>query len=333
VDTGFPKKTMLQRNQERDGCNPVREAVPPTDFCMNTAADANLFSRLFDRLDDPNRLAIETAEGERITYGDLIARAGQFANVLVSRCVKPGDRVAVQVEKSVANLVLYLATVRAGAVYLPLNTAYTLNELDYFITDSEPSLVVESVAALNRRVGGWTDANRPHMVEIAPLERAFDQDEAPIQGMLCGEIAQVRAAQRALEGMDIATHITMHRTEYADRDLGILDILPPNCSKGHALADYARTLGLDASDVMAIGDNFNDQTMLEYAGRPVLMANAGDELQALGRQRGWALALSNDEDGVAETLEPLIRSAQEDLSAGNGPTPEVVTAEAEAGGR
>ena len=71
-----------------------------------------------------------------------MARAGQMANVLVSRGVKPGDRVAAQTEKSVPALVLYLAAVRAGAVYLPLNTAYTLNELEYFIGDAEPSLVV-----------------------------------------------------------------------------------------------------------------------------------------------------------------------------------------------
>ena len=109
---------------------------------MNQAANANLFSRLFDGLSDPKRLAIETHDGARISYGYLIARAGQMANVLVARGVKPGDRVAVQVEKSVANIVLYLGTVRAGAVYLPLNTAYTLNELDYFIGDAEPSLVV-----------------------------------------------------------------------------------------------------------------------------------------------------------------------------------------------
>ncbi|MCK1389870.1 malonyl-CoA synthase [Bradyrhizobium sp. 1] len=109
---------------------------------MNQAANANLFSRLFDGLDDPKRLAIETQDGAHISYGDLIARAGQMANVLVARGVKPGDRVAVQIEKSVANIVLYLGTVRAGAVYLPLNTAYTLNELDYFIGDAEPSLVV-----------------------------------------------------------------------------------------------------------------------------------------------------------------------------------------------
>ncbi|MBN8961689.1 MAG: malonyl-CoA synthase [Rhizobiales bacterium] len=109
---------------------------------MNSTANANLFSRLFDNLDDPSRLAIETLDGQHISYGDLIARSGQIANFLVKRGVKPGDRVAVQVEKSVQNLILYLAVVRAGAVYLPLNTAYTLNELDYFITDAEPSLVV-----------------------------------------------------------------------------------------------------------------------------------------------------------------------------------------------
>src|SRR6201986_639125 len=109
---------------------------------QKTIMNANLFSRLFDSLDDPARLAIETLDGERISYGDLIARAGQTANVLVQRGVKVGDRVAAQTEKSVAALVLYLETVRAGAVYLPLNTAYTLNELDYFISDAEPSLVV-----------------------------------------------------------------------------------------------------------------------------------------------------------------------------------------------
>ena len=109
---------------------------------MNTTANANLFSRLFDTLDDPNRLAIEMLDGTRISYGDLIARAGQMANVLVARGVEPGDRVAAQIEKSVPALLLYLATVRAGAVFLPLNTAYTLNELDYFIGDAEPRAVV-----------------------------------------------------------------------------------------------------------------------------------------------------------------------------------------------
>ena len=130
---------------------------------MTKAANANLFSRLFDDLDDASRLAIETQDGQHISYAGLIAHAGQIANVLVARGVKPGDRVAAQTEKSVAGLVLYLATVRAGAVYLPLNTAYTLNELDYFITDAEPSLVVcdpakaEGIATIAAKVGATVE--------------------------------------------------------------------------------------------------------------------------------------------------------------------------------
>ncbi len=126
---------------------------------QKTIMNANLFSRLFDSLDDPNRLAIETIDGQRISYADLMARAGRMANVLVNSGVKPGDRVAAQTEKSVPGLVLYLAAVRAGAVYLPLNTAYTLNELEYFITDAEPSLVVcdpskvEGIGSIAAKVG------------------------------------------------------------------------------------------------------------------------------------------------------------------------------------
>jgi malonyl-CoA/methylmalonyl-CoA synthetase len=126
---------------------------------QKTIMNANLFSRLFDKLDDPTRLAIETIDGQHISYGDLMDRAGRMANVLVDGGVKPGDRVAAQTEKSVPGLVLYLAAVRAGAVYLPLNTAYTLNELEYFITDAEPSLVVcdpakaEGIGAIAAKVG------------------------------------------------------------------------------------------------------------------------------------------------------------------------------------
>lgn len=159
---------------------------------MNHAANANLFSRLFDGLDTPARLAIETPDGVHISYGDLIARAGQMANVLVARGVRPGDRVAVQVEKSVANIVLYLGTVRAGAVYLPLNTAYTLNELDYFIGDAEPSLVVcdpakaEGLAPIAAKVkakvetlgpdgkGSLTDAAEKASSEFTTVPRTND---------------------------------------------------------------------------------------------------------------------------------------------------------------
>ncbi|WP_315836648.1 malonyl-CoA synthase [Bradyrhizobium prioriisuperbiae] len=129
--------------------------------------NANLFSRLFDDVRDLSRLAIETADGGRISYGDLIERSGRTANYLISRGVKPGDRVAVQVEKSVQALVLYLATVRSGAVFLPLNTAYTLNEIAYFVGDAEPSLIVcdpakvDGITTLADGIGAKVDTLDP----------------------------------------------------------------------------------------------------------------------------------------------------------------------------
>ena len=104
---------------------------------------------LFDRLlgaGDADALAIDA--GARVyRYADLDGESARLASALVQLGVRPGDRVAVQVEKSAANLMLYLASVRAGAVYLPLNTAYTLAELAYFIGDAEPALVVCDPAA------------------------------------------------------------------------------------------------------------------------------------------------------------------------------------------
>ncbi len=73
---------------------------------------------------------------------DLHALSGRAANALASYDVSPGDRVLVQTEKSPLALALYLACLRAGAVFLPLNTAYTTAEMEYFIRDSEPGLVV-----------------------------------------------------------------------------------------------------------------------------------------------------------------------------------------------
>ncbi|MDZ4067550.1 MAG: AMP-binding protein, partial [Tabrizicola sp.] len=103
---------------------------------------ANLFDILSRSITDAAATAIETPAGDRITYADLVARTGQMANALIGLGVRPGDRVAVQVEKSPEAIILYLATVRAGAVFLPLNTAYTVAEVAYFIGDAEPALLV-----------------------------------------------------------------------------------------------------------------------------------------------------------------------------------------------
>jgi malonyl-CoA/methylmalonyl-CoA synthetase len=103
---------------------------------------SNIFDRIAAAITEPARPFLVTPSGQTITYGDLDGLTAHYANALVAAGVAVGDRVAVQVEKSPEALILYLATVRAGAVFLPLNTAYTLSELEYFIGDAEPSVVV-----------------------------------------------------------------------------------------------------------------------------------------------------------------------------------------------
>jgi malonyl-CoA/methylmalonyl-CoA synthetase len=147
---------------------------------------------LFDELmahGAPGALAIETP-ARSWTYEQLARDCARLAAALVSLGVAPGDRVAVQVEKSAANLILYLAVIRAGGVYLPLNTAYTRSELSYFIADAEPALIVcdpgvrESVAAIAGEAlvetldrdgeGTLTERARACPDHMEPIARAAD---------------------------------------------------------------------------------------------------------------------------------------------------------------
>ncbi|UDL87342.1 malonyl-CoA synthase [Mesorhizobium sp. PAMC28654] len=102
----------------------------------------HLFDAFRSRMPAADRLLLEADDGRSLTYGDMLARSAQLAHALLQLDVEPGDRIAVQVEKSPEALLLYLACVRAGAVFLPLNTAYTLTELGYFFEDAEPRVIV-----------------------------------------------------------------------------------------------------------------------------------------------------------------------------------------------
>ena len=110
-------------------------------------SSANLFSAL--RAAFPANLdavAVETDEGLNYTWRDLERATAMMANLLASLDLPAGARVAVQVEKSVEAMMLYLATLRAGYVFLPLNTAYQSAEIEYFIGNAEPAVVVCSPA-------------------------------------------------------------------------------------------------------------------------------------------------------------------------------------------
>jgi malonyl-CoA/methylmalonyl-CoA synthetase len=109
---------------------------------------ANLFDLIRSRAPDPGKMALESPDGLSLTYGGLFERSGRAANALVALGVEPGERVAVQIDKSPDMIVLALACLRAGAVLLPLNTAYTLAELEYFLSDAKPALTICRPAAL-----------------------------------------------------------------------------------------------------------------------------------------------------------------------------------------
>ena len=105
--------------------------------------DANLYTLLRGRFPaDSEATCLELADGTCVSYGEIDARSGRLAGLLENLGVVPGDRVLVQVGKSPEAVVLYLACLRAGAIFLPLNTAYTAREVEYFLGDAEPRLVV-----------------------------------------------------------------------------------------------------------------------------------------------------------------------------------------------
>ncbi|QBR70963.1 malonyl-CoA synthase [Beijerinckiaceae bacterium] len=102
----------------------------------------HLFQKIRDAIAGrEDRCFLENA-GSSLTFAGMIEGSARFASALVQFGVEPGDRVAVQVEKSVEALMLYLGAIRAGAVFLPLNPAYTVTELDYFLGDAEPKILV-----------------------------------------------------------------------------------------------------------------------------------------------------------------------------------------------
>lgn len=183
-------------------------------------------------------------------------------------------------------------------------------------------IVYQSIDWDHPRHSRFFAANRPYLAEVDPLEDCLTED--PVQVMFTGTCADMRdlfARLRASASIDTAgnggsggtfkraaiVESPDHRysvalTEYEFRDFSLVDILQAGCSKGTALADWARERGYTRDEVMAVGDNLNDLEMLEFAGCPVVMGNGIPDL----RDRGWSLTATNDEAGVARAVETFI---------------------------
>jgi len=173
-------------------------------------------------------------------------------------------------------------------------------------------LVLEDLEQAHGRIALWVESNRKSIEVVKPLELALKDGEDPIQGMVTGYVSRMKEAEQALKASEWGSSCACVRTEYPARDVSILDLLPLGVSKGWALKDLAGRLGVSRGETMAIGDNWNDVDMLEWAGQAVVMGNAARELRAMAKTLGWKQAPSNDEDGVAVVLE----AATKRLNAG-----------------
>ena len=127
----------------------------------------NLFTS-FERCfpEDRSKPFLLTPDGGAISYADLLPRTARLANLFVSLGVRPGDRIAVQVEKSAEALFAYLAALRAGAVYLPLNPDYTAAEVRYFLADAEPALFLCSPERAQAMAALCADLNVPRLLTL-----------------------------------------------------------------------------------------------------------------------------------------------------------------------
>jgi Cof subfamily protein (haloacid dehalogenase superfamily) len=169
-----------------------------------------------------------------------------------------------------------------------------------FDKEVKGALVLEHLDDLNASIRRWLEKNMAFIEFVAPIEDALCED--PIQAMFCGSMARMSEALRTLQTCGMGNRVTILRTEYPARDLFMIDVLNAGCSKGHAVKRWAEQRGFRREEVMAIGDNHNDVEMLEFAGHPVIMGNACEEL----RGRGWNVTSGNDRCGVAAALAEVI---------------------------
>lgn len=163
-----------------------------------------------------------------------------------------------------------------------------------FDRDATRQLIFETMDWEHPSRKGYWARHEALIEQCVPLEEALTED--PIQVMFNGGVDMMRVLSTALRATSGKFAVAL--TEYEHRDFSLIDITAPTATKGRALAWRAEQLGLDRSSVMAIGDNFNDVEMLEFAGQPVVMGNAVAGL----KNRGWPITAHHDEAGLAEAI-------------------------------
>ena len=166
-----------------------------------------------------------------------------------------------------------------------------------FDRDSDRQVIFETMDWEHPGRKAYWARNQSMIAQSVPLEDALVED--PIQVMFNGGVETMRSLVESLQGEARGCAVVL--TEYVHRDFSLIDVTAPSATKGQALAWRAGQLGITRDEVMAVGDNYNDIEMLEFAGMPVVMANAVAGL----KQRGWTVTGDNDHAGLADAIRRL----------------------------
>lgn len=161
----------------------------------------------------------------------------------------------------------------------------------------ENQVMLESFDWKNPHQQAYYTRNREYLGEARPLESCLTED--PLQVMFTGQLAPMEEAEWALRRCAFAGEFALATTLYEKKDFAMIDVVPPDCSKGSSLAEWAALRGIAREEILAIGDNYNDLEMLSFAGIPVVMGNGVAEL----KRHGWHVTGTNDEGGVASAIE------------------------------
>lgn len=163
------------------------------------------------------------------------------------------------------------------------------------------TMVIEGISPDNKALHRYLNLYRSSVVEVPDLLGYIQSP--PIQLTVSGRCDPTDEFEVKLREA-MGEQVRIFKTRYRSYDLTILDVLSLSASKGESLAAVAARHDIAREEIMAVGDNHNDLTMLQYAGLGVVMANAEDEL----KQMGFELTASNEEDGVAQAIEKFVLS-------------------------
>jgi Cof subfamily protein (haloacid dehalogenase superfamily) len=253
------------------------------------------------QLPESNRKAVAEASARGIEIALVTGRRYDFAMPIARQFPCPLTMIVnngALVKSSAGETQLVRLLPRSVAVRV-LDTTTDYREMPSVCFDRprENQLIFESIDWDDPLRGPYFARNREFIAQMSPLRDCLTED--PIQIMFTGSVDRAKAVESLLTGSSFSSEYSLAVTMYQNRDFGMVDVIPPGCSKGSTLAEWVRRRGWSREDVMAIGDNHNDIEMLQYAGLPVVMGNSIPELKALG----WRETLSNGEGGVAAAIE------------------------------